>query len=177
MEQEKRIRSDNYTQHLTQLKNFQLTLYSVPLSSCQTNPHFTHLKSWIMLHIGTGSYQLLAKIHPELFHQEMSVISAIRDENRNAIIPDRFIIIENRRYFLSIKGCGAYEDMFEGGQLTQQSLRNTCRDPNLLPKIKELTNTTGFFMAENWMGESPYGAQGELNANDELEFSTLANPL
>ncbi|NHJ24251.1 MAG: hypothetical protein EAX89_06730 [Candidatus Lokiarchaeota archaeon] len=75
---------------------------------------------------------------------------------------------------MSDKGCGAYQDMFFGGSLTLEKLRNTCRDPKALHRLAGLSKATGFIMGESWMGESPYGAQGLVNGFDELEFSKVA---
>jgi len=99
---------------------------------------------------------------------------AIRDENRNAIIPNFNIKINDKLFYLSIKGCGAYEDMFFGGKLTPSKLKESCRDPQLYSKLKDLSTGLGFIMAESWMGESPYGAQGHINAFDELKYSMIA---
>ncbi|MFX1461370.1 MAG: hypothetical protein ACFFBT_18130, partial [Promethearchaeota archaeon] len=85
---------------------------------------------------------------------------AIRDENRNAIIPNFYTTINDKTFYLSVKGCGAYEDMFFGGTLTPSKLKDSCRDSQLYSKLKDLSTGLGFIMAESWMGESPYGAQG-----------------
>jgi len=75
---------------------------------------------------------------------------------------------------LSVKGCGAYEDMFFGGKLNRSKIKNACRDLSLLNKTENLSTGLGFIMGESWMGESPYGAQGFINGFDELRFSKIA---
>ena len=84
-------------------------------------------------------------------------LKLIRDENRNAIIPQRVYVMDGQDYYLSIKGCGAYEDMFFGGELTPNSIRNACQDPTVIPFIDRMQTGLGFLMSESWMGESPYG--------------------
>jgi hypothetical protein len=135
----------------------------------QINPHFKSLEKWVTCYIGEATAQ---------FHQlEFTKIPAIRDENRNAILLDYSTQIEGRKYYLSVKGCGAYEDMIFGDTLTVSKLHNACRNPSLKKQLEHLSTAQGFILAENWMGESPYGAQGEQNAIDELEFSQMATPL
>jgi len=136
-------------------------------SGREVNPHFRHLEGWLNVYLGPATaifHCMHGKDHP-----------AIPDENRNAIIPARSCEIDGRKYYLSIKGCGAYEDMFHGGELTPGLIAEACRDPSLLPRVNQLPTGAGFIMGESWMGESPYGAQGEQNARDELAFSTLAS--
>ncbi|MFX1233521.1 MAG: hypothetical protein ACFFBY_03090, partial [Promethearchaeota archaeon] len=101
--------------------------------------------------------------------------SAIKDENRNAIIPNLNVSVNDHLLYLSIKGCGAYEDMFFGGSLTPSKLKDTCRDSQLYAALDHLSTGQGFIMGESWMGESPYGAQGKINAFDELNYSMLAS--
>ncbi len=131
------------------------------------NPQFKSLHNWIKLYLGPATAELHninKKQHP-----------AIKDENRNAIIPAFNIKIKDTLFYLSVKGCGAYEDMFLGGKLTPSKLKESCRDPKLHSSLEKLSTGLGFMMGESWMGESPYGAQGHINAFDELNFSMLAN--
>ncbi len=132
----------------------------------EVNPRFQQLADWVNVYLGpatTSFHGLQGKDH-----------SAIPDENRNAIIPARSCEMDGRTYYLSIKGCGAYEDMFHGGELTPGLIAEACRDPALLHRVNQLPTGAGFMMGESWMGESPFGAQGEQNARDELAFSTIA---
>lgn len=142
------------------------SLVEIEAANREVNPGFKNLEQWVNIYLGPATAE---------FHDVQGINHpAIRDENRNAIIPARRMEIDGRLYFLSIKGCGAYEDMFFGGPLTNDKIAKACRDPTLLDRVRQLRKTTGFIMAENWMGESPFGAQGEPNAHDGLEFSMLA---
>ena len=134
----------------------------------EINPQFKSLKKWINCYLGPST----AEFHG-LFDEPMH--SAIRDENRNAIIPDKTFEINNKLFYLSVKGCGAYEDLFTGLPLKIDDLKRACRDPSLIPRINELKSSSGFIMSESWMGESPYGAQGFINGFDELKYSLLAD--
>lgn len=132
----------------------------------EANPLFPRLEGWLNAYLGPATAS---------FHGiQGNGLVAIPDENRNAIIPARTYEMGGRTYYLSIKGCGAYEDMFHGGELTPDHIANACRDPGLLPRVKRLATGAGFIMGESWMGESPFGAQGERNARDELAISALA---
>jgi len=142
------------------------TLLEIDASERELNPGFKELEAWVNVYLGPGTaelHDLQGTKHP-----------AIRDENRNAIIPDRCTEIDGHTYFLSIKGCGAYEDMFFGGPLSIDRITDACREPALLDRVRSLHNPAGFIMSENWMGESPFGAQGVINAREGLELSKLA---
>ncbi|MFX1480479.1 MAG: hypothetical protein ACFFCI_20475 [Promethearchaeota archaeon] len=133
----------------------------------EINPQFKSLKKWIKLYLGPATAEL---------HRLMDIRhSAIKDENRNAIIPNLNISINDRLFYLSVKGCGAYEDMFFGGTLTPSKLKASCHDSQLIAKLDRLSTGLGFIMGESWMGESPYGAQGKINAYDELNYSMTAS--
>jgi hypothetical protein len=144
-----------------------IDLYPVEAESYSLNPQFKLLESWIYSYLGSATAELNGLVQRE--------ISAIRDENRNAIIPELSLKIDNKPFYLSIKGCGAYEDMFSGEKLTIPKLKAACRKQEILSKVEQLSNTSGLIMAESWMGESPYGAQGYTNGYDELEFSKIAS--
>jgi hypothetical protein len=135
-------------------------------SKREINPGFLQLSNWVNIYLGPAT----ASLHGMQGKEH----AAIPDENRNAIIPARSYEIDGRTYYLSIKGCGAYEDMFHGGELTPGLIAEACRDRALLPRVNQLPTGAGFIMGESWMGESPFGAQGERNARDEFSFSTLA---
>ena len=153
-----------------QMKNAtDIKIYPINAEKIHSNPNFADLNSWMLCYLGAAT----ASLHDIAENP----ILAIRDENRNAILPQFTKTIENRVYYLSVKGCGAYEDMFLGGELTQEKVLAACRDSAFKKKITQLTSYAGLIMSENWMGESPYGAQGEANGFDELEFSRLATPL
>lgn len=143
-----------------------MTLVEIETSDRELNPNFKNLESWVNIYLGPGT--------AELHDLQGTKHLAIRDENRNAIIPGRCIEIDGRAYFLSIKGCGAYEDMFFGGPISIDKLANACRESTLLDRVRSLHDPSGFIMSENWMGESPFGAQGIINAREGLELSKLA---
>jgi hypothetical protein len=144
-----------------------IKLYQTKPESISINPQFESLKDWMVSYIGPATAELNGITQKD--------ISAVRDENRNAIIPECSFEIENRHLYLSVKGCGAYQDMFFGDKLTVNKLSNICRTKELQSRISQLSTASGFIMAESWMGESPYGAQGYTNGYDELEFSKIAN--
>ncbi|MFW9950663.1 MAG: hypothetical protein ACFFKA_11145 [Candidatus Thorarchaeota archaeon] len=149
------------------IKSFDLELFQIEPESINVNPQFKSLSRWFYSYLGAATAQLNGVTQNKLL--------AVRDENRNAIIPEYSTEINNKSFYLSIKGCGAYQDMFFGGKLTIEKLRNTCRSSEALNKLERLTNTNGLIMGESWMAESPYGAQGSKNGLDELEFSKMAN--
>jgi len=143
-----------------------LKLYSVNAEISAINPQFKSYKKWIKGYIGPATAELHDIKGPKL--------NAIKDENRNAIFPEFSVNLNGKTFFLAIKGCGAYEDMYQGNSLSPLHIRNACRDSTCLHLVDKLTTGTGFIMGESWMGESPYGCQGFINAFDELAFSKLA---
>ncbi|MFX1589317.1 MAG: hypothetical protein ACFFC1_14280 [Promethearchaeota archaeon] len=157
--------TNSYENHLIHSTN--LELYESDSENIEINPQFKYLKKWIKTYLGPAT----AEFHEFKKNKHL----AIRDENRNAIIPKLNTEINGKKFFLAVKGCGAYEDMFFGGALNRLAIRRACRDFSLLSKIERLSTGLGFIMSESWMGESPYGAQGKINGFDELNFSKLAN--
>ncbi len=162
------ISVSSYQASLEQQIDYEVHRYTIDLHNVQLNPNFPHLTNWIAFYMGPATAQ---------YHQKLFPIAALKDENRNAIVPSYSTVVEGRRYYLSVKGCGAIEDMFTGLPLTHANLRTACRDPALLSQIDRIISPIGFIMGESWMGESPYGAQGQENGQDELKFSTFASPL
>jgi hypothetical protein len=148
------------------IKSINFRLFKVKPEAIVFNEQFKLHEEWYSSYLGSAT----AAFH-EINHK---LQPAIRDENRNAIIPENFIEIEGKIFYLSVKGCGAYEDMFFGGKLTPNKIENACRESQYLSKVKALSTGLGFIMGESWMGESPYGAQGFINAFDELKFSRIA---
>jgi hypothetical protein len=153
-----------YLNHAIDYEVFRIADTNLGGNAIQFNKKFKALSAWAGFFVGPATAE---------FHGIQSAFPAIRDENRNAIIPQFQTKIENRTYYLSVKGCGAIEDMFTGSPLTKNGLIAACRDKALIPRIENLTKFEGFIMGENWMGESPYGAQGDDNGKDELRFSEL----
>ena len=154
-----------YHRYLTNSIDYEL--FEILAENQYINPNFKSLEKWVNIYLGpaTAEYHgISSKKH-----------SAVKDENRNAIIPQVSKIVDGKQFYLSIKGCGAQEDMFFGGKLTNKKLEAACRDPDYLDRIKNVNNKSGFIMGESWMGESPYGAQGFINGFDELNFSSIAN--
>jgi hypothetical protein len=88
-----------------------MKLYEVNPEMCEVNPQFKSYKRWINCYLGPATAELHGIDKPS--HD------AIKDENRNAIIPKYSIDIDDKTYYLGIKGCGAYEDMFSGGRLSR----------------------------------------------------------
>jgi len=148
------------------MNSININLFKVEPEAIEINEQFKLPREWYSTYLGAAT----AEFHG-LNHASQP---ALRDENRNAIIPEKFIEIGGKTFYLSVKGCGAYEDMFFGGKLNPGKIKNACRDLNYLDKIESLTTGLGFIMGESWMGESPYGAQGFINGFDELKFSRIA---
>jgi hypothetical protein len=158
------IGGESFQAHLK--RNINITLYQVEGKGREINSQFETLNDWIQSYLGPATAELNdIKRYP---HQ------AIMDENRNAILPEKMHQINGIPFYLAVKGCGAYEDMFTGSILTPKAIKGTCHDKRLLKRIDTLSTGKGFIMAESWMGESPYGAQGITNAYDELAFSRVA---
>lgn len=158
--------SHNTHYHKNLVNSININLFKVEPETISINEQFKLPEDWYSTYLGPAT----AEFH-SLNHK---VQPAIRDENRNAIIPENFIEIAGKVFYLSVKGCGAYEDMFYGGKLNRGKIRNACREPKFLNKIEVLSTGLGFIMGESWMGESPYGAQGFINGFDELNFSRIA---
>jgi hypothetical protein len=152
--------------HESLISSVNFNLFKVEPEAIDINEQFKLPEEWYKTYLGPAT----AEFHG-LNHNSQP---AIRDENRNAIIPEKFIEIGGKTFYLSVKGCGAYEDMFLGGLLNPSKIKNACRDPKFLNKIETLSTGLGFIMGESWMGESPYGAQGFINGFDELNFSRVA---
>lgn len=144
-----------------------IVLYETIPEDQEINPQFKSLEKWVKLYLGPAT----AELHglTDISH------SAIKDENRNAIIPNLNVSLDDHLFYLSVKGCGAFEDMFFGGPLTPSKLKDSCHESQLITKLDRLSTGMGFIMGESWMGESPYGAQGKINAYDELNYSMIAS--
>ena len=155
---------NKFQQYLMETSN--IKLYEVSPEMHEINPQFKAHKNLINCYLGPATAELHGINNPS--HD------AIKDENRNAILPKCSIDIDNIIYYLGVKGCGAYEDMFSGEMLSRANLINACRDKNYISRVQNLSTSTGFMMAESWMGESPYGCQGYENGFDELKFSIIA---
>lgn len=156
----------NTLYHQSLVNSINFNLFKVEPESIVINEQFALPEEWYYTYLGAA----IAEFHG-LNHKSQP---AVRDENRNAIIPEKFIEIGGKIFYLSVKGCGAYEDMFFGGKLNPSKIKNACRDSKYLKKIEALSTGLGFIMGESWMGESPYGAQGFINGFDELKFSRIA---
>ena len=94
-------------------------------------------------------------------------VIGIPDDNRSVIITDSTIDIENRDFFLSVKGAGARNPLYGTNPLdyTLRSDFSTSLHNNLENSTpREITH-------ENWFGESPYGAHGLENAIFDLKIS------
>ena len=155
---------NKFQQYLLESSN--VKLYEVNPEMYEINPQFKSYKNLVNCYLGPATAELHGINNPS--H------NAVKDENRNAILPQYSIDIGDKIYYLGVKGCGAYEDMFSGEKLSRSTIVNACRDQTFLSRIQNLSTSTGFMMAESWMGESPYGCQGYENGFDELKFSVIA---
>jgi hypothetical protein len=81
---------------------------------------------------------------------EARQLSAVPDGNRAAVLVDPSLEVElwGRRWALGVKGVGAGAPLYGDGPLD-----GLDEQPRLRP-----------FLRESWMGESPFGGQGEPNA-------------
>jgi len=90
-------------------------------------------------------------------------LEGIPDDNRSMVFPDITTEIDGRGYALSIKGLGARTPLY-GSTPSDFCFSNK---KNYQSNARELTN-------ELWFGEAPYGAQGEISADFDLELTGLA---
>lgn len=162
---DKIISNSAYHRHLIDSMDYHL--FETEPESFDINPNYKFLDKWVKAYIGPAT----AEFHEISNGKHL----ALKDENRNAIIPNLNKEIDGKVFYLSVKGCGAQEDMFFGGKLTSSKIQAACRDPSYKTKLKNINNCSGLIMGESWMGESPYGAQGYINGLDELKFSSIAN--
>ncbi|TFH29275.1 MAG: hypothetical protein E4G98_04105, partial [Promethearchaeota archaeon] len=100
--------SPQYYEHLRTQTNIGLTSLLIPQDYQFINPHYVHLRKWVEGYIGSGTSQLLSLTNQIPNDKSRQSFDAIQDENRNAILPERSIHVDGRRYYVSIKGCGAY---------------------------------------------------------------------
>ena len=156
----------NTLYHQNLINSIDFNLFKIEPETIEINEQFKLPKDWYSIYLGPATAEFHGLNHKPL--------PAIRDENRNAILPENFINIGEKIFYLSVKGCGAYEDMFFGGNLNPEKIKNACRDSKYRNRIESLSTGLGFIMGESWMGESPYGAQGFINGFDELRFSKIA---
>ncbi|MCX9083326.1 MAG: hypothetical protein OIN87_00840 [Candidatus Methanoperedens sp.] len=94
---------------------------------------------------------------------DMNELEGIPDDNRSMVFPDITTEIDGRGYALSIKGLGARTPLYD----STPSDFYFSNKKNYRSNARELTN-------ELWFGEAPYGAQGEISANFDLELTGLA---
>lgn len=83
--------------------------------------------------------------------------SAISDGNRCAIIPGVRATFAGREWLLSVKGVGASTPAYGDHE-------DDAHEPS----------SGRVFAGESWMGDAPYGGQGEKGASWALEITTLA---
>ena len=107
-------------------------LFETEPERCFINPNYKILDKWIKAYLGPATAEFHEISNGKHF--------ALRDENRNAIIPNLNKEIDGKLFYLSIKGCGAQEDMFFGGKLTLSKIRAACRDPKYIPQLNNIKN-------------------------------------
>ena len=94
----------------------------------------------------------LALVAPESLREvprEAPRFAAVADGNRSAILPDVRVEHEGRSWIASVKGVGAWMPLFEG-ELGARRIHG-----------------------ESWMGEAPFGGQGQSGARTAIEVSGL----
>ena len=82
-------------------------------------------------------------------------IACVPDGNRSVIVPELTVAYAGRRFMLSVKGAGARAPAYDAFPLD-----------GLGPRV---------LAAESWMGDAPYGGQGERGALDALAVGALAD--
>lgn len=110
---------------------------------------------------------------PEAIHDRAIVpgdgaLRAIPDGNRSAVLDGLEARFAGRAWRIGVKGVGAAAPLY--GALPIDDLR--AHDFGLGGDVLPPRTIAG----ESWMGESPYGAQGEAGASHALEITALAGP-
>lgn len=91
--------------------------------------------------------------------------TAVRDDNRTALLPERRYRLGEREYLAAVKGCGAEFDPFRPRRISASVLREICHDPELKRQLGPLNGeATSFIVGERWWGYAPYGGQACDNA-------------
>lgn len=81
-------------------------------------------------------------------------LAAIPEGNRAVVLPELRAIHAGREWMLSVKGAGASAPAYDAFPI----------------EVEDARVITG----ESWMGDAPYGGQGEHGASDALALSALA---
>jgi hypothetical protein len=83
---------------------------------------------------------------------------AVPDGNRAAILPDVHVVVDGRTFFASVKGVGALAPLYGASPIDDGPITAAPRA----------------FYGESWMGEAPYGGQGEAGARFAIEVTDMA---
>lgn len=103
-------------------------------------------------------------------------VSGVRDDNRSALLPDRRLVIRDREFIATVKGCGAAVDAYENTPLSAMRARAICHDPRLATALAQEDGAAGgFITGERWFGNTPYGGQAPDNAMIGLLTSLRAD--
>jgi len=84
------------------------------------------------------------------------VFAGVPDDNRSVVLPGATVAVGGHRYAVSVKGIGARTPLYGASPFDS---------PDFPPRLQT---------DELWMGEAPYGAQGEIPVARGLEVTSLA---
>jgi hypothetical protein len=94
-------------------------------------------------------------------------IAAIADGNRSAVLAEPRVVFAGREWLVGVKGVGAASPLYGATPIDDVLGDDFAGDGGepLPPRA---------IAGEAWMGESPYGGQGEIGAAQALEVTALA---
>ena len=95
-------------------------------------------------------------------------IRAVPDGNRSAVLDGVRVQHAGREWLVGVKGIGAGAPLYGGTPIDDLFAHDfDASQAGVLP--------SRLIAGEQWMGESPYGAQGEAGASQALEITRLAD--
>lgn len=96
----------------------------------------------------------------------------VPDGNRSVVVPSVSVELGGRDYALAIKGVGALASLYGDSPL---DFALASDFDVVAPEASAAVGSPRVVTDEAWMGEAPYGAQGEAGAAQALEVSALAD--
>ncbi len=145
------------------IENFKEKASAIKAQNSRRSTNFKYLTSPVSGHVLLPQQRMSNGQELDMELEIGLELEGIPDDNRSMVIPGITTEIEGRSYALSIKGLGARTPLY-GSKPSDLCFSNK---KNYQSKTRELTN-------ELWFGEAPYGAQGEISANFDLELTGLA---
>lgn len=105
-----------------------------------------------------------------------AAVRGVRDDNRSAIFPEQRVVVRDREYVVSVKGCGTATDAFVHAPISADRLRSICHDAGLSEALAHEDGIPdGFITGERWYGNAPYGGQAPDSAAIGLLTSLRAD--